>query len=164
LANLNLTPNPSILGPQLDTLAQIDFPRPFVAPPRLPVGIRHCQLDIGNIANIRAKATTENIIKTSAIYHITSWSDTTIYICISNSLNPANLEFLTGEHLYSDPNSPASTRINFERPFVTPPKVVVFINFIDLDKTRFKTTATNIDVKVFTLNIETWGDTKLYVA
>jgi hypothetical protein len=156
--------------PQPDTFAQVDFPRPFVAPPRLPIGIN--QLDISNGANIRAKATTDDITKTSAVYHITSWSDTSIYSGLSNSLNlaPANLEFSTGEHirnLYSDPKSPASTRIKFERPFVTPPKVVVFFNYIDLDKNhnwRLKTTATDIDVNGFTLNIETWGDTILYAA
>ena len=76
---------------KLGTFAQIDFTSPFAAPPRLPVGIR--QLDIDKNANIRAKVTTENITKTSAIYHVTSWDDTTNYSGIFKSLNlaPANL-------------------------------------------------------------------------
>jgi len=156
--------------PQPDTFARVNFTIPFVAPPRLPVGFR--ELDIANNAHIRAKATTENITRTSAIFHITSWDNTTNKSGTSNSLNlaPANLEFLTGEHfrdLISDPKSPTSTRIFFARPFITPPKVVVFFNYIDLDKSRnwrLKTTATDIDVHGFSLNIETWDDTILYAA
>lgn len=156
--------------PRPDTFAEVKYPRPFVAPPRLPHGLR--QLDIDSGANIRAKATIENIKKESAVYHITSWADTKLYSGIVDSLNlsPANLEILTGEHMrnvLSDPNSPKSVRIDFERPFVTPPKVVVFFNYIDLDHTknwRLNTTATNIDTKGFTLTIDTWSDTTLYAA
>lgn len=157
-------------NPQPDTFATVTFPRPFVAPPRLPHGF--CELDVANSANIRAKAWIENITKTSGVYHVTSWSDTTLYSGIFDSLNlaPANLEFLTGEYkrdLLADSSSPASVRINFERPFVTPPNVVVFFNYIDLDCTknwRLKTSASDIDVNGFTLNIETWSDTTLYAA
>jgi hypothetical protein len=69
--------------------------------------------------------------------------------------------------LGTDPNDPASVRIDFARPFVTPPKVVVFLNFIDLGNSRnwrLKTTATDVDANGFTLNIETWADTVLYRA
>ena len=156
--------------PQPDTYAQIYFPRSFVAPPRLPHGIR--ELDEDKSANIRVKTTIENIAAASATYHVTSWADTTLYSGIVSSLNlaPNQLDFLTGEYirnLYADPNSPASVRINFERPFVTPPKVVVFFNEFDLDRNRnwrLKTYTANIDVNGFTLNIETWADTILYSA
>jgi len=156
--------------PQPDTSAQVNFPHPFVAPPRLPHGFR--ELDIDKNANIRAKATIDNISNTSGVYHVTSWGDTTLYSGIVDSLNlaPANLETLTGEHsrnLVEEPQAPASVRIDFERPFVSPPKVVVFFNVIDLDRSkgwRLKTTASDIDEHGFTLNIETWGDTILYAA
>ncbi|KAF9222875.1 hypothetical protein BS17DRAFT_160914 [Gyrodon lividus] len=157
-------------APQPDTFAQVNFPRPFTAPPRLAHGIR--QLDVDKSANIRVKTAIENITQTSGVYHITSWADTTLYSGIVDSLNlaPANLEFLTGEHirnLCADPKAAASTRIIFERPFLTSPKVLVFFNYIDLDNNhnwRLKTTATEIDADGFTLNIETWGDTILYAA
>lgn len=64
-------------------------------------------------------------------------------------------------------NSPASVRIDFERPFLTPPNVAVFFNCIELERFRtwrLKTTATDIDTKGFTLHIETWLDTILYAA
>ncbi|KAF8834550.1 hypothetical protein BDN67DRAFT_563758 [Paxillus ammoniavirescens] len=158
--------------PQPDTCAQINFPgRPFAAPPRLPHGIR--QLDVGNDADIRVKTTIENITQTSGVYHITSWADTTIYSGIVDSLNlaPANLEFLTGEHiriLCAHPKAAAAaTRITFERPFLTPPKVLTFFNYIDLSNNcnwRLRTTATDIDANGFTLNIDTWCDTILHAA
>lgn len=156
--------------PQHDTFIQVSFQRPFVAPPRLPHGIR--QLDISSDAEIRVKSTINDITEASAVCHIDSWHDSTLYSGAVNSLNlaPANLEFQNGEHtrsLTANPQDPASTRINFERPFVTPPKVVVFFNLIDLDKGRnwrLKTSATGIDEKGFTLNIETWDDTILNAA
>ncbi|KAF9222869.1 hypothetical protein BS17DRAFT_160884 [Gyrodon lividus] len=156
--------------PEPDTQETLDFPHPFVARPRLPHGLR--ELDIDKNANIRVKSTNQYFTKTWADCHITTWGDTTLYRAIDDVfvLPPANLEFLTGEHMRNllvDSNDPASVRIHFEREFITPPKVVVFLNYIDLDNTRnwrLKTTATDIDVNGFTLNIESWGDTILYAA
>jgi len=156
--------------PTADTHAVLDYPRPFVAPPRLPHGFS--MLNISKDANIRAKATVNDITKEKADFHVTSWADTTLYAAIESvlALAPANLQFSTGEHmrnLLADPNSPASTRVDFDRPFPTPPKVVVFFNYIDLVKAknwRLKTSAADVDAKGFTLNIETWSDTILYAA
>ncbi|KAF8641296.1 hypothetical protein AX16_010075 [Volvariella volvacea WC 439] len=152
--------------PQGDTSAEVKFPRTFVAPPRLPCGLRW--LDVSRTANIRAKSGISGINNDSATYHVSSWGDSILYSGVINSLNlaPANLDILNGEHtrLRADPSS---VRIKFERPFVTPPKVVVFFNHIDLDKSknwRLKTTATNIDTEGFTLTIDTWGDTFFYGA
>jgi H-type lectin domain len=125
-----------------------------------------------NKANIRVKSTNQNITNTQVDCHITSWSDTVLYSAIDQSivLPPASLQYLTGEYfrnIYNNPDAPASVRVNFERPFVTPPKVVVFLNALDLSNAhnwRVKTSATAIDVNGFTLNIETWGDTTLYSA
>ncbi|KAF8837471.1 hypothetical protein BDN67DRAFT_1071410 [Paxillus ammoniavirescens] len=180
--------------PQPDTCAQVNFPgRPFAAPPRLPHGIR--QLDVGNNANIRVKTVIENITQTSGVYHITSWADTVELALIAayrflysnhylptskyppqhsgivDSLNlaPANLEFLTSKHiriLCAHPKAAAASMcITFERPFLTPPKVLTFFNYIDLSNNcnwRLRTTATDIDANGFTLNIDTWGDTILH--
>jgi len=156
--------------PQPDTHEVIKFPRAFVAPPRLPAGFR--ELDIDHKANIRARLQIDNIRKDQADYHVISWADTTLYSGIVDSLNlaPANLEFLWGEHernLLQNPSAPSAVRINFNRPFVTPPKIAVFFSLVDLDKNhnwRLKTYPTSIDANGFTLNIETWADTILYSA
>ncbi|KAM6496807.1 hypothetical protein JOM56_007280 [Amanita muscaria] len=155
---------------QIDTFATVNFHRPYVAPPRLPHGLR--KLDFGHGLNIRVQGAIDNIQNDSAVYHVITWDNTKIYSGILDSLNlaPANLDILCGEHkrnLFRYPNSPSDVRINFERPFVTPPKVVVFFSAIDLANStnwRLSTTATNLDKKGFTLNISTWGDTILYYA
>jgi hypothetical protein len=157
-------------NPRPDTQSTLKFPCPFVALPRLPHGIR--ALDINNNANIRAKSTIQYFTKTWADCHITAWDDTTLYSGIDHvfALAPNNLEFLTGEHmrnLLANPNDPESVRINFDRPFTTPPKVVVFLNYIDLDKNhnwRLAASASDIGVNGFTLKISTWADTILYAA
>ena len=156
--------------PRADTFATLMFPRPFVAPPRLPCGFR--KLDIDRRANIRARATIEDIRYDAAIYHVISWADTTLYRGVVDSLNlaPASLEFLSGTYMRNlevDPDSPRSVRIDFERPFVTPPKVVVFVNHIDLDRSRnwrLSTTASDVDATGFTLIIDSYSDTILNAA
>ncbi|KAF8641278.1 hypothetical protein AX16_010057 [Volvariella volvacea WC 439] len=152
--------------PQSDTSAEVKFPRTFVAPPRLPYGLRW--LDVSRTANIRVRSGISGIKNDSATYRVSSWDDTILFSGIINSLNlaPANLDILNGEHTRSRADA-SSVRINFERPFVTPPKVVVFFTHFDLDKSRnwrLKTIATNIDTRGFTLTIDTWGDTFFYGA
>ncbi|KAM6496806.1 hypothetical protein JOM56_007279 [Amanita muscaria] len=153
-------------NPQHDTFDTVKFPRPYVAPPRLPHGLR--QLEIDHRWNIRVLSPIENIQRDSAVYHVSTWHDTKLYSGILDSLNlaPANLDIMCGEHR-RDSNSPNNVRINFERPFVTPPKVVVFFNAFDLCRSknwRLNTTATNIDKWGFTLNINTWADTIFHSA
>lgn len=156
-------------APAQDTYKTFHFSPTFVAPPRLAHGLR--ELDVDKIASIRVKST-NHLNKDSVHCHITAWAATTLYSAITDMfvILPANMQYLTGEHmrnLIDNPNDPASVRVNFERPFITPPKVVVFLNYIDLDNRynwRLKTTATGVSVDGFTLNIETWGDTILYAA
>jgi hypothetical protein len=110
-------------------------------------------------ANIRVKSTTHNSTKEWVDCHITTCGNTA-NICVAIDdvfvLPPANMQYLTGEHMRKL-NDPASVRVNFERPFITPPKVVIFLKHFDLDKDhnwRLKTSATNIGADGFTLNIE----------
>ncbi|KAF8555006.1 hypothetical protein OG21DRAFT_1508189 [Imleria badia] len=151
--------------PQLDTQATLNFPRPFDAPPRLPHGF--CSLDMNRNSNIRVRSTLEGITESRADFHIMTWSNSIIHWAVAHvfALAPGEVEFLSGEHSHTPRDDPASVRIDFERPFSDPPKVVVFFNLVDLEKDhgwRLKTTATDIDAKGFTLNIETWGDTILH--
>ncbi|KAF8803284.1 hypothetical protein BYT27DRAFT_7214834 [Phlegmacium glaucopus] len=109
-----------------DTFAEIHFPHSYIAP-RLPHGFSY--IDVDHCADIRVKAAIEEVKKASAVYHATFWGDTVLYRMTITSFNfgPANINFLTGEHsrdLVKNPSSPHSLRINFEHPFVTPPKVV----------------------------------------
>jgi hypothetical protein len=152
------------------TQRAFNFPHPFIDRPRLAHGLR--EIDIANNANIRVSSTLHNITRHSADCNIITWGDTTLWSAVADviAFAPADQDFLTGEHmrsLWRNLNSPASVRIDFERPFLTPPNVVVFFNCIELERFRtwrLKTTATDIDTKGFTLHIETWLDTILYAA
>ncbi|KAF8803296.1 hypothetical protein BYT27DRAFT_6742060 [Phlegmacium glaucopus] len=161
--------------PRPDTFTEIHFPHSYIAPPRLPHGFSY--IDVDHCADIRVKAAIEEVKKPSAVYHATFWEDTVLYRMIITSFNlgPAHIDFLTGEHscdLVKNPSSPHSLRINskrinFEPPFVTPPKVVAFFNLLDMDQKqgcRIRTTTSEIDRIGFTLTIESWGDTTLRCA
>jgi hypothetical protein len=148
----------------------LNYPHPFVARPRLPHGIRH--LDMDKDHPIIIKPEIPIFTKDWANCLFIPWKDTKLYKGVEDvfALAPCDLDFLTGEHmryLWRDPKSPASVRIDFERPFLTPPKVVVFFNRLEFDRNRnwrVVTTATDIDVNGFTLNIETWSNTVLNCA
>ena len=152
------------------TQRSFNFPRSFIDRPRLAHGLR--EIDVANNANIRVSSTFQNLTKSSADCSIITWGNTILWSAVADvfAIAPGDLEFLTGEHMRStwkNPNSPASVRIDFERPFPTPPKVVVFFNCIELERFhnwRLRTTATGIDAKGFTLHIETWSDTIFYAA
>jgi len=160
--------------PPTDTIPDaqwtLNFPHPFVSRPRLPNGFRTLDLDKND--NIRIKSTILYFTEEWADVHVTTWGDSDFRTAVDDifALSPGNMEYLTGEHMRNlvvDPNDPPSVRVEFDRPFVTPPKVVVFLNFMDLDKNhnwRLKTRASDIDVNGFTLHLETWGDTVLYAA
>ncbi|KAF8263622.1 hypothetical protein EI94DRAFT_1832223 [Lactarius quietus] len=155
-----------------DTKSEIivRFPRPFVARPRLPHGVRYLDMDKNNAIIVNSMISF--FTKDWANCQFVTWAGSILYYGIADvfALAPGDLDFLTGEYLrytWKDPNAPASVRIDFERPFVTPPKVVVFFNRLEFDKDhnwRVLTTASDIDVNGFTLNIETWSDTILHCA
>src|ERR1700761_1700609 len=120
---------------EFDTPSEITvaFPRPFVALPRLCHGIRYLHMD-------KEKTVIQSEIpfftKEWANCQFIAWKPSALYNAVGNvlALAPSDLDFLTGEHLrniWADPDSPASVRIDFERAFVTPPKVVVFLNRIE---------------------------------
>ena len=146
------------------------FPRPFVARPRLPHGIRHLDMDKNRPVLVRAAI--PFFTKDWANCRFITPEGAKLYRGIDDvfALAPGDLDFLIGEHmryLWKDPNSPASVRVDFERPFVTPPKVVVFFNLLEFERNRnFRviTTTSDIDMNGFTLHIETWSDTILHCA
>ncbi|KAH9013636.1 hypothetical protein EDB83DRAFT_288058 [Lactarius deliciosus] len=153
------------------TETTLGFPRPFVARPRgLAHGIRHLDMNKDRPIIVRS----EILISTKDWINcrFLTWNGSVLYRGISDvfALAPSDLDFLIGEHMRhprKDPPAPASVRIDFERPFVTPPKVVVFFNHLEFDRNhnwRVLTTASDIDVNGFTLNIETWSDTILHYA
>ncbi|KAF8252548.1 hypothetical protein K440DRAFT_593990 [Wilcoxina mikolae CBS 423.85] len=160
--------------PQLKTSKQIAFSRPYLAPPSLPMGLN--SLDIANSANIRVTAYASDINPESFRVHIDGWGgDTEIYSAGVSwlELSPGHLEYQHGQfsttedHPYNRPQPETSRRITFSRPFVTPPKVVVFLRELDMSKDRnwrVTTSASDINQGGFTIHINSWADTVLYGA
>ncbi|KAG8977415.1 hypothetical protein FRC05_001813 [Tulasnella sp. 425] len=149
------------------------FPKKYVAPPRIPLGITEADIKTG--ANARIRAYTDNVDTQKFTAHIDTWADSTLGSAEINYLivKPADLDFQSGEfsteedHPSTNPQRETSRRINFDRPFVTPPKVIAFLKGWDMGggtSSRLRTKVLNIDAKGFTIRIETWGNTTLFSA
>jgi len=159
--------------PQLNTSKQIAFVKPFIAPPGLPMGLN--SLDIDNCANIRVTTYASDIKPDSFRMHVDGWADTKIYSAGVSwlELSPGHLEYQHGQfsttedHPTYKPQPKTSRRITFARPFVTSPKVVVFLMELDMwnrSNWRVTTWAADIDQSGFTIHINSWADTILYGA
>lgn len=157
-------------NPQTQTSKTIDLPQTYVATPRLALGLN--TFDIKNGTPIRVRAYDDGVDSKKYTAHIDTWSDTTLYSAGIDTLvlKPANLDILSGEfstqddHPWDKPQLQTSRRINFERPFVTTPKVVVFLKSFDLTggtSFRIRAYTSDIDAKGFTIHIDTWSDTIL---
>lgn len=150
------------------------FSKAFDTPPKLAVGLNW--LDLANAANIRVRAYADNITTSSADMHIDTWGDTTLYSagCTWFTASPSrDPDFQVGQfsttddHPWDKPQEKTSRRINFERPYGAPPKIVVWLSQLDMSREanwRVRATATDVDAKGFTIHIDTWSNTKLYSA
>lgn len=150
------------------------FPKDLGAPPRMALGL--AWLDVANTANLRVNAFADNISARSADVHINAWADTRLYSagCTWFCEPPSTYadfqvgQFSTQEdHAWNTEQAKTSRRIKFPRSYGAAPKVVVWLNQLDMasDKNwRVAATATDIDASGFTINIETWADSRLYSA
>ncbi|KAG9034559.1 hypothetical protein FS837_002168 [Tulasnella sp. UAMH 9824] len=159
--------------PEQKTSKTINLPQTYVSPPRIVVGLTSVDMQTGT--NLRVQAYADGIDRQKYTAHMDTWADTTLYSGRFDALvlKPANLDILSGQfstaedHSWNEPKVKTSRRINFERSFITPPKVVVFLNSFDTgsgSSTRVTTYASGIDAKGFTIHIDTWSDTTLYSA
>ncbi|KAG8845810.1 hypothetical protein FRB96_002269 [Tulasnella sp. 330] len=130
-------------------------------------------LDIDRCANIRIKAYSDCLTTRSVKVHLDAWADTTLYSAGSTWLDVAknDRDFQYGvfstndDHPWNQPKTETCRIITFEKPFAEPPKIVLWLKELDIDKShnwRVKTYADNITKTGFTLHIDTWGDTILY--
>jgi hypothetical protein len=160
-------------NPQAQTSKTINFPKTYVAPPQIAVGINALDVQAGAIG--RAKLYADNIDTHKCTIHADTWADTTLYMAGADYLirKPGDLDVQVGEyntewdHPVERPQEKTSCRINFPYPFTTAPKVLVFFKTIDAGRgssTRVKTYTSNIDAKGFTIHIDTWADTTLFRA
>ncbi|PUU81428.1 hypothetical protein B9Z19DRAFT_1077219 [Tuber borchii] len=159
--------------PQEVTAKSITFGTPFSAPPKLPIGFN--LLDLNNSTNIRAIASADDITKEGFTVSLSTWGDGMLHAAGASwfELSRSYYEYQTGEfsteddHPWDKPQMKTSRRINFARPFITPPKVIVFLRQLDMDKKkcyRIRTFVSSIEANGFTIHIDTWADSILYRA
>ncbi|KUI72507.1 hypothetical protein VM1G_07813 [Cytospora mali] len=160
--------------PTKESSKRHDFPKKFNTPPHVAVGLDW--LDISNSANIRVNAYVDNVTTESTYVHIDTWWDTTLYSAGCKMFTaPAshNADFQVGQfstqddHPWDKPQTNTARHIKFERAYSAPPKVIVWLNKLDMarDKNwRVSATVTEIQADGFTIHIDTWGDTTLYSA
>ena len=159
--------------PQEVTTKNITFGTPFSAPPKLPLGFN--LLDLDKSTNVRAIASADDITKEGFTISLNTWGDGILHAAGASwfELSRSYYEYQTGEfsteddHPWNKPQLETSRRINFARPFITPPKVIVFLRQFDMDKSRswrITAKASDIEANGFTIHINTWSDCILYRA
>ena len=161
--------------PAKDAVMQKDFPIPFLSPPKLAVGLNW--LDVGNGANIRVTAFADDITTSSMNIHINTWADTTLYSAgctwfpSGTATNDPDFQVgqfsTTEDHPWQNPQPKTSHRIEFENPYPCPPKVIVWLNELDMAQGknwRVWATATGVTATGFTLHLDSWADTLIYSA
>jgi hypothetical protein len=130
-------------------------------------------LDVSHAANVRIKAYADHITYQSFQLHMDSWADTVLYSagCSWLEVAPDDPTFQSGtfntmeDHPWNQPQLKTSRKISFARPFSAPPKVVVWLNALDMSNAhnvRIKLSTSDVTAAGFTLHIDTWADSILY--
>ncbi|KAF5855366.1 hypothetical protein ETB97_009355 [Aspergillus alliaceus] len=149
----------------------VAFESAYPEPPSVAVGLT--ELDLSKDTNIRVKAYAERITKDDFVVHTDAWADTVLYSAGAAwfEVSSTDTEFQIGEfntldlHPWNDPSRQNTKRVIFERSYPEPPKVVIWLQGLDMDKNkdwRIAAHASNITTEGFDLHIDTWDDSKLY--
>jgi len=160
-------------APRHQTSKYLPFAEDYSLPPNLFLGLN--SLDFDCRANIRIKTNTSDIQVDGFRLAIDSWHDTVLYSARVGWLEiPPNEaayqygQFCTmDDHPWYSPQIYTSRRITFSRPFNQPPKVVVALHALDMNRERnwrVVARATDIDRHGFTIHLDTWHDSRLYMA
>lgn len=159
--------------PTNTTSKSVQFDAPFSAPPAVAVGL--CLLDVSYSDDPRVTAYADEITNGGLKVHIDTWESTTkIYSAACTWFaQPSNSDIQIGQfstlddHPWNKPQQRTAHQITFARPYAAPPKVVLWMNRLNMVKNknwRFKAVASNITATGFTVNLETWADSVLYSA
>ena len=153
--------------------AQIDFVVPYIQPPNLAIGIN--SMDLRENGGIRLNAFTSQVLGNSFRVHLDCWADTTIWSAGASWLEvaPGDRDIQIGQwgtqddHPWYQSQTATSAKITFPRPFPAPPKVILWLNQVDMamDKGwRVRSYTSDISSTEFSCHIDTWADTRLYSA
>ncbi|KAG9029151.1 hypothetical protein FRB95_005609 [Tulasnella sp. JGI-2019a] len=136
----------------------------------LPIGLNY--LDVDSRANLRVKAYADNPVASSAIIRIATWGDTILNSggCTWFEVGKNDRDFQYGVVSTTRLDQSKETfqeEILFEKAFAEPPKVIPWLNLIDIDcnyNCRIYTDVRNVTRTGFTLHIATWADTIVHAA
>ncbi|KAM6504666.1 hypothetical protein FSOLCH5_015170 [Fusarium solani] len=159
--------------PQQDNHKEIRFKEEHDSEPDIPVGIT--SLDISHKTNIRIKASAIEPTTEEFKASLQSWNDTTLYSASMTFLEKSTRFSYMQTGVYNtrkngpgdQPQLKHSKRIVFAKPFDAPPKVITWLQALDMDKNknwRIRVYPTNIDKAGFTIHADSWGDSILYGA
>ncbi|KAI5868233.1 hypothetical protein GGS23DRAFT_544604 [Durotheca rogersii] len=145
----------------------------ILEPPALAAGLT--MLNVAHTTNIRVDAFADNITVNSANLHINTWHDSELLkaACTWFHVAPHDQDIQTGQ--FATPgggfDGPAektnAARITFPHEYAQPPRVIVWLNQIDMrgDRNcRIFARADEITRDGFTIRLETWGDSVLHGA
>lgn len=131
-----------------------------------------CQTNLRIQARIDGLSGDPNSTNTKAVVNLDAWGDTVLYSagCTWLDVWRQDRDFQFGEYstggMSGNPNKP-SVQVQFDKPYRSAPKIVVWLKYLDVDKKancRVKAHATDITTTGFKMNLETWGDTVLHMA
>jgi hypothetical protein len=156
--------------PRPATSKEIAFSRPL---PAVALGLT--SLDVLCNANVRVKTYADHITSQGFAVHADSWGDTVLCSagCSWLEVGAHDPGFQCGvfntmeDHPWDKPQQKTARQIQFARPYAVPPKVVVWLNSVDLSSShnwRVKVLATDVTTTGFVLHIESWADSVLYTA
>ncbi|KAG8995395.1 hypothetical protein FRB94_009186 [Tulasnella sp. JGI-2019a] len=139
----------------------------------LAIGLN--SLDVNCDRNVRVMAYADNQAGSSATIRIASWDDTVLDSggCTWLEVAKNNHDFQYGvfntadDRSWTQPKMETSCEISFEKAFAEPPKIVCWLNMIDMDhkhNCRIAVGVKNVTKTGFNLCITTWHDSILYTA
>ncbi|THG96395.1 hypothetical protein EW026_g5430 [Hermanssonia centrifuga] len=158
--------------PANENVGTINFTIPRPSPPTLLLGINW--FDMGFNVNTRLLCKVVNVAQTSASINLQSFSDTVNYSsgCSWLTVPSGDSDFQSGhfstadDHVWSSPQALTSRKITFAKAYSAPPKVVVWLDSIDVGyncNPRFTVFASDIQADGFTIHVDTWGGSNLYL-
>ncbi|KAG9029153.1 hypothetical protein FRB95_005611 [Tulasnella sp. JGI-2019a] len=138
-----------------------------------PIGLN--SFDVKCDKNVRVRAYADKPAASSATIHIAPWGGTVLNSggCTWLQVGKDDRDFQHSvfntkeDHPWDQPKVETIREVLFDRPYAEPPKVVCWLNAIDMSfkfKCRIKTYTKDITTTGFTLYISTWDDSISYSA
>ena len=160
-------------APGLFNAKKILFDPAYGSVPKMAIGLS--RVDMKCKANKKPAARIDAVIEDHAIVSVSTWDDgilnggaVTWIEAESQNVDWQFGEFNTQEvRDHNDTSSQKAEKVIYFSPkYSTPPRVIVVLKLFDLDNNhgyRVKAYATDITAEHFTIHIDTWGDSILYV-